>query len=209
MSHEIRTPMVGVAGMLELLAHSKLDVGQREQVDIAQNSAQSLLQIIGDILDFSKIEAGKLELNPGPLDLRGLVGASSNNFLGTASAKGLKLECHVDSRLGRAHIGDALRLRQILSNFLSNALKYTERGNVEVILDRLAAEDQRELIALRVKDSGIGISPEDQQRLFQPFAQAGAGGALRGDSTGLGLTICRRLAEMMGGEIVMESRLGI
>ena len=209
MSHEIRTPMVGVAGMLELLAHTRLDGSQREQVEIAQSSAQSLLQIIGDILDFSKIEAGKLELNPGPLDLRALVHASTNNFLGTASAKGLKLECHVDARLGRAHIGDALRLRQILSNFLSNALKFTERGSVQVILDRLAAEDRRELIALRVKDSGIGISAEDQARLFQPFAQAGDGGAQRADSTGLGLTICRRLAEMMGGEIVMESRYGI
>jgi len=209
MSHEIRTPMVGVAGMLELLTHTRLDAEQREQLEIAQNSAQNLLQIIGDILDFSKIEAGKLELNPGPLDLRALVGASSNNFLGTASAKGLRLECQVDARLARAHIGDALRLRQILSNFLSNALKYTEHGKVLVIVDRLAAEDQRELIALRVKDSGIGISGEDQARLFQPFAQAGDGGALRADSTGLGLTICRRLAEMMGGEIVMESRLGV
>ena len=208
MSHEIRTPMVGVAGMLELLAHTPLDAGQREQLEIAQNSAQNLLQIIGDILDFSKIEAGKLELNPGPLDLRALVSASTNNFLGTGSAKGLKLECHVDARLSGAHIGDALRLRQILSNFLSNALKFTERGGVQVIVDRLAAEDQRELIALRVKDSGIGISAEDQERLFQPFEQAGDGGAQRADSTGLGLTICRRLAEMMGGEIVMESRLG-
>src|SRR2546423_8166686 len=117
--------MVGVAGMLELLAHTKLDAGQREQVEIAQNSAQSLLQIIGDILDFSKIEAGKLELNPAPLDLRALVRASSDNFLGTASAKGIKLECHIDARLAPAHFGDALRIRQILSNFLSNALKFT------------------------------------------------------------------------------------
>ena len=208
MSHEIRTPMVGVAGMLELLAHTRLDGDQRQQVEIAQNSAQTLLQIIGDILDFSKIEAGKLELNPAPLDLRALVRASVNNFLGTASAKGLKLETHLDARAGVAHFGDALRLRQILSNFLSNALKFTERGEVQVILDRLAGEDQRELIAMRVKDSGIGIGAEDQALLFQPFAQGGGGGQ-RADSTGLGLTICRRLAEMMGGEIVMESRLGV
>src|SRR6185369_10898815 len=122
MSHEIRTPMVGVAGMLELLAHTKLDADQQQQVEIAQSSAQNLLQIIGDILDFSKIEAGRLELNPAPLDLRALVRASANNFLGTASAKGLKLECRIDQRLAPAHFGDALRLRQILSNFLSNAL---------------------------------------------------------------------------------------
>ena len=208
MSHEIRTPMVGVAGMLELLAHTRLDTEQRQQVDIAQNSAQSLLQIIGDILDFSKIEAGKLELNPAPVDLRILVRNSADNFLGTASAKGLKLECEIDERIAPAHLGDALRLRQILSNFLSNALKFTDRGEVRVILERLAIETSRELIALRVKDSGIGVSREDQARLFQPFAQASHGSAQRTDSTGLGLSICRHLAELMGGEIVMDSNPG-
>src|SRR5262249_10460008 len=128
--------------------------------------------------------------------------------LGTASAKGLQLECRIDEQLAPAFLGDALRLRQILSNLLSNALKFTESGGVQVILERLAVEDERELIALRVKDSGIGVSAEDQKRLFQPFTQAGDGGARRADSTGLGLTICRRLAELMGGEIHMESRVG-
>jgi signal transduction histidine kinase/DNA-binding NarL/FixJ family response regulator len=207
MSHEIRTPMVGVAGMLELLARTRLDDEQRQQVDIAQNSAQSLLQIIGDILDFSKIEAGKLELNPTPLDLRALVRNATDNFLGTASAKGLRLECEIDERVAPAHLGDAPRLRQILSNFLSNALKFTERGHVLVRLERLAAEDRRELIALRVEDSGIGVSAADQARLFEPFEQAGDGNR-RMDGTGLGLSICRRLADLMGGEIHMDSRLG-
>src|SRR5690348_911063 len=199
--------MVGVAGMLELLARTRLDDEQRQQVDIAQNSAQSLLQIIGDILDFSKIEAGKLELNPAPLDLRALVGNATDNFLGTASAKGLRLECEIDERVAPAHLGDAPRLRQILSNFLSNALKFTERGHVLVRLERLAAEDRRELIALRVEDSGIGVSAADQARLFEPFEQAGDGNR-RMDGTGLGLSICRRLADLMGGEIHMDSRLG-
>jgi signal transduction histidine kinase/CheY-like chemotaxis protein/HPt (histidine-containing phosphotransfer) domain-containing protein len=207
MSHEIRTPMVGVAGMLELLARTRLDDEQRQQVDIAQNSAQSLLQIIGDILDFSKIEAGKLELNPAPMDLRALVRNATDNFLGTASAKGLRLDCEIDERVAPAHLGDAPRLRQILSNFLSNALKFTERGHVLVRLERLAAEDRRELIALRVEDSGIGVSAADQARLFEPFEQAGEGNR-RMDGTGLGLSICRRLADLMGGEIHMDSRLG-
>jgi signal transduction histidine kinase/CheY-like chemotaxis protein/HPt (histidine-containing phosphotransfer) domain-containing protein len=208
MSHEIRTPMVGVASMLELLARTELDVDQRQQVEIVQDSAQSLLQIIGDILDFSKIEAGRLEINPLPVDLRELVRASTGNFLATASSKALRLECWIDERVAPAHLADALRLRQILSNFLSNALKFTERGEVTVELDRLAAADRRELIALRVRDSGIGISAADQARLFQPFAQA-RGNIQRGDSSGLGLTICRRLAELMGGEISVESRLDV
>jgi signal transduction histidine kinase/CheY-like chemotaxis protein/HPt (histidine-containing phosphotransfer) domain-containing protein len=208
MSHEIRTPMVGVASMLELLARTDLDADQRQQVEIVQDSAQSLLQIIGDILDFSKIEAGKLEINPAPVDLRELVRASTGNFLATASSKALRLECRIDERVAPAHLADALRLRQILSNFLSNALKFTERGEVFVELDRLAAADRRELIALRVHDSGIGISAADQARLFQPFAQARSN-IQRGDSSGLGLTICRRLAELMGGEINIESRVDV
>ncbi|HEY6941765.1 sensor histidine kinase, partial [Dokdonella sp.] len=209
MSHEIRTPMVGVASMLELLARTDLDADQRQQVEIVQGSAQSLLQIIGDILDFSKIEAGRLELLPVAVDLRELVRASTGNFLATASAKGLRLEWAVDARLAPAHIADPLRLRQILSNFLSNALKFTERGSVVVSLDRLAAADRRELVALRVRDTGIGIGPEDQAHLFQPFVQARDGGAQRADGSGLGLAICRHLAELMGGEIVLESRLGV
>ncbi|MEO5626346.1 MAG: ATP-binding protein [Dokdonella sp.] len=208
MSHEIRTPMVGVAGMLELLAQTPLDSDQREQVEIVQNSARSLLQIIGDILDFSKIEAGKLELNPAPIDLRELVRASTNNFLATASSKALKLDCMIDPRIGSAHLGDAMRLRQILSNFLSNALKFTERGEVQVQMERLASEGQRELIALRVRDTGIGISAGDRERLFQPFAQTLDGGARHQDSTGLGLSICGHLAALMGGEITLESAIG-
>jgi len=208
MSHEIRTPMVGVASMLELLARTELDADQRQQVEIVQDSAQSLLQIIGDILDFSKIEAGKLEINPVPVDLRELVRASTGNFLATASSKALRLECRIDERIAPAHLADALRLRQILSNLLSNALKFTERGEVIVELDRLASADRRELIALRVRDNGIGISTADQARLFQPFAQA-HGNIQRGDSSGLGLVICRRLAELMGGEIHVESQLDV
>jgi signal transduction histidine kinase/CheY-like chemotaxis protein/HPt (histidine-containing phosphotransfer) domain-containing protein len=209
MSHEIRTPMVGVTGMLELLAHTKLDADQRQQIEIVQNSARSLLQIIGDILDFSKIEAGKLEINPVPVDLRLFMRDCIHNFLAMASAKGLALDCSIDERVGAAHLADPLRMRQILGNFLSNAVKFSERGHVQVRLERLAVQEQRELLALRVIDTGIGISEEDQGRLFQPFAQASDGGARFQDSTGLGLSICRRLAELMSGEITLESRLGV
>ena len=209
MSHEIRTPMVGVASMLELLAQTRLDADQRQQIEIVQSSARSLLQIIGDILDFSKIEAGKLEINPVPCDLRQMLRESASNFMAMASARGLRLECVIDERVGAAHLADALRLRQVLSNFLSNAIKFTERGYVQVRLERLAVQEQRELLALRVHDSGIGISAEDQATLFQPFTQAGDGAARKQDSTGLGLSICRHLAELMGGEIAMESQLGV
>ena len=207
MSHEIRTPMVGVTSMLELLAQTRLDTDQRQQLEIVQNSARSLLQIIGDILDFSKIEAGKLDINPAPLDLRQLVREAAGNFMAAASARGLKLDCAIDERVGAAHMADALRLRQVLSNFLANAIKFTERGEVQVRLERLAVQEQRELIALRVSDTGIGIAADDQARLFQPFVQA-AESAQHENSTGLGLSICRHLAELMGGEIAVESRLG-
>ena len=207
MSHEIRTPMVGITSMLELLAQTRLDSDQRQQVEIVQNSARSLLQIIGDILDFSKIEAGKLDINPAPVDLRQLVREAANNFMAAASARGLKLDCAIDERVGAAHMADALRLRQVLSNFLANAIKFTERGEVELRLERMAVQEQRELIALRVHDTGIGIAADDQARLFQPFTQA-AESAQRENSTGLGLSICRHLAELMGGEITLESRLG-
>jgi len=209
MSHEIRTPMVGVMSMLELLAQTKLDADQRQQIEIVQSSARSLLQIIGDILDFSKIEAGKLELNPAPVDLRQLVRDCASNFMAMASARGLQLECAIDERVGAAHLADALRLRKVLSNFLSNAIKFTERGRVQVRLERLAVQEQRELLAFRVRDSGVGISAEDQATLFQPFTQAGTGSTRKADSTGLGLSICRHLAELMGGEIALESELGV
>jgi signal transduction histidine kinase/CheY-like chemotaxis protein/HPt (histidine-containing phosphotransfer) domain-containing protein len=208
MSHEIRTPMVGVASMLELLAQTRLDADQRQQIEIVQSSARSLLQIIGDILDFSKIEAGKLEINPAPVDLRQLLRDSTSNFMAMASARGLQLECSIDDRVGAAHLADALRLRQVLSNFLSNAIKFTERGRVQVRLERLAVQEQRELLAFRVHDTGIGISAEDQATLFQPFTQAGDGGTRTQDSTGLGLSICRHLAQLMDGEIALESQLG-
>ncbi|GAB3101347.1 response regulator [Lysobacter terrae] len=212
MSHEIRTPMIGVTGMIEILAHSKLDHDQRHALNVIQQSSQSLLQIIGDILDFSKIEAGRLELSPSAVDLGALVRSIVSNYAGAASSKGLSLTCEVDERLGPAHRADALRLRQILGNFLSNAVKFTAKGGVEVALEwrGQAAPDAAhplgaDLLSFRVTDTGIGVSAEAQQRLFQPFAQAEGDTTRRYGGTGLGLAICVRLAELMGGLVTMDS----
>ena len=214
MSHEIRTPMIGVTGMVEILAHTPLDADQRRALNIIQSSAQSLLQIIGDILDFSKIEAGRLELSPTAVDLARVMRMVVANFSGSASSKGLTLTCSIDERIGPAHYADALRLRQILSNFLSNAIKFTAQGVVQASLERVRADRNAgplgsDTLCFRVTDTGIGVSAEQQQRLFQPFAQAEGDTTRRFGGTGLGLAICRRLAELMGGEVTMESVPGI
>ncbi len=219
MSHEIRTPMIGVTGMVEILAHTRLDADQRRALNVIQSSAQSLLQIIGDILDFSKIEAGRLELSPAPVQLSKVLHSAVANFSGSASSKGLTLTCSIDERVGAAHHADALRLRQIISNFLSNAIKFTDQGLVQVALelkrfhrpgtsssDGPLGSDE---VCFRVTDTGIGVSDEAQARLFQPFAQAEGDTTRRFGGTGLGLAICRRLAALMGGEVSMESVPGL
>jgi two-component system, NarL family, sensor histidine kinase EvgS len=212
MSHEIRTPMIGVTGMVEILAHSRLDNDQRHALNVIQQSSQSLLQIIGDILDFSKIEAGRLEIAPSVVNLGAVVRSTVANYSGAASSKGLGLTCDIDERVAAAHRVDPLRLRQILSNFLSNAVKFTAKGSVEVALEwrgnAAPSEAQplgADLLCFRVTDTGIGVSTEAQQRLFQPFAQAEDDTTRRYGGTGLGLAICVRLAELMGGLVTMDS----
>jgi two-component system sensor histidine kinase EvgS len=208
MSHEIRTPIIGVTGMVEVLGHTRLDEDQRRALNIIQHSAQALLQIIGDILDFSKIEAGKLDLSLVTVSLRKLVAATAYNFLGSASSKGLNLSFDLDEQIGRAHLADPVRIRQILSNFLSNAIKFTEQGSITVRCRRVDGDDEQERIEFSVSDTGIGISEEAQKKLFQPFTQAESSTTRRYGGTGLGLTICRRLAELMGGEVSMRSEVG-
>ncbi|WP_223618824.1 ATP-binding protein [Lysobacter sp. ESA13C] len=215
MSHEIRTPMIGVTGMIEVLAHSRLDAEQRRALDVIEQSSQSLLQIIGGILDFSKIEAGRLEIVTEAVDLPALVRSTMAGFVGAAASRGVTLNCRIDAGIAPAHYADALRLRQILGNFLSNAVKFTERGSIEVALEYLGPvpadgdDEARDALCLRVSDTGIGVSAEQQQRLFEPFSQADGDTTRRYGGTGLGLAICRRLAVLMGGDVTMESAPGV
>ena len=208
MSHELRTPMIGVTGMVEVLSHTRLDEDQRRALALIRHSADSLLQIIGDILDFSKIEAGKLELAPLPVDLRRLIEGCVLNFVAAASSKGLSLDCRIDPALGPAYLADALRLWQILGNFLSNAIKFTEQGGVHVSLERLGRGERGERLRLSVSDTGIGIPQEAQAQLFEPFAQAETSTTRRFGGSGLGLAICARLAELLGARIELDSRVG-
>ncbi|MDO9353287.1 MAG: ATP-binding protein, partial [Solirubrobacteraceae bacterium] len=214
MTHELRTPMIGVTGMLEVLAHADLTRHQRSMVATAESSAQSLLQIIGDVLDFSKIEAEKLELSLSTFDLRGLVADASDTFVHAASTKGLLLTWEVDERLASAYVGDTLRVRQIVTNLISNAVKFTDVGGIEVqarLEDGGAGSRVRgrvDRVVVTVVDSGIGVTAEQQARLFEAFGQADASTTRQFGGTGLGLVICRRLANLMGGDVTMESTPG-
>ena len=177
-------------------------------VATAQGSAQILLQIIGDILDFSKIEARKLELAPVPFLVRPLAEAAVQTFFHTASAKGLRLDCSIDERVAAAHVGDALRIRQILSNFISNAVKFTTEGRIALRVRVVDDDNVTQQLEFSVADTGIGVAPERQRELFQEFVQADASTAARSGGTGLGLVICRRLADLMGGRVTMDSEPG-
>ncbi len=205
MSHEIRTPLGGLIGMLELLGFTPLRDDQRETVQYAMDSGQSLLRIVNDVLDWSKIEAGKLELSPQPASITHLVSGVLRNYAGVASAKSLMLEQHVDARLSPAHIVDPLRLSQVLNNFASNALKFTAKGRIKVRAELLARENNTERVRFSVVDTGIGITEEAQQFLFQNYRQGNVDTARMYGGTGLGLSICRRLAAMMDGEIDLVS----
>lgn len=208
MSHEIRTPMNGVMGMAELLANTELSERQRRFTDNIRRSADSLLAIINDILDFSKIEADKLELDSAPFDLRELIDETSELFAEHAQRKGLELTCALAPGVYPKLQGDAGRLRQIVINLLSNACKFTQAGEVALWVKALEERDTEVLLQFEVRDTGIGISPEAQTRLFESFSQADSSTTREYGGTGLGLAICKRLAELMGGEIGVDSEPG-
>jgi two-component system sensor histidine kinase EvgS len=203
MSHEIRTPMHGVLGTLEILGRTDLDPGQKHLLDTAETSAEALLQILDDILDFSRIEAGQVTIDPTPVDLRGLVAGIVDLFAWQARQKGLRISSDVDPRVAPSVLVDGSRLRQVIVNLVSNAVKFTERGGVELGVEVIEADDNRQRLCFRVTDTGIGIAEADMKRLFQPFSQAEASITRRFGGSGLGLAICRRLVELLGGHITM------
>ncbi|MEV4423713.1 ATP-binding protein, partial [Patulibacter sp. NPDC049589] len=210
MSHELRTPLVAVTGTLEVLALGELEERQRERVEVAARSAQALMAVIGDVLDFSKIESGHLELVPSPVALPSVAREIAAQHAHTARRKGLTLEAVVGDDLAPAHEVDVLRLRQVLGNLVGNAIKFTAEGGVRIVVagGTGPASEGSQRVSILVEDTGIGVSAEDQSRLFAPFTQASTDAARRSDGTGLGLVISRQLIDAMGGTLTMESAAG-
>ncbi len=205
-SHEIRTPLSGIVGTANLLAETALSPEQANYVEMLKQSIGSLLETVNDILDFSKIEAGKLRLHMTTFDLHELVEDAMTLFRSSAEAKGLSFESVFDPAVAVSYRGDPGRLRQILNNLVSNAIKFTGAGSVKVEVTRVGSGTDR--IKFEISDTGIGISEEQLPALFQPFTQGDVSTTRRFGGTGLGLAISRELAEMMNGEIGVESEIG-
>ena len=203
MSHEIRTPLNGVLGMAQAMAMGELSPEQRERLEVIRQSGEGLLAILNDVLDLSKIEAGKLELEQAEFDMAELARGAHATFKAVAEAKGLAFKLNIEPAARGAWLGDSVRVRQILYNLVSNALKFTDQGGVTVTVGR-----RNDALRLTVKDTGIGIAPDKLAHLFQKFEQADASTTRRYGGTGLGLAICRDLAELMGGKITARSTPG-
>ncbi len=208
MSHEIRTPLNGIVPMLDLLLHSRMQPDQQELVKTAFSSSHQLLRIVDDILDYSKLEADKLDLETTTFNLRELMESVITLMERPAEAKGLRLLLNIEQGVRLPVRGDPVRLRQILSNLISNAVKFTERGSVTLSVKRLRETAAQHQLRFEVRDTGIGIDTAAQERLFQAFSQADASTTRLYGGTGLGLAICRRIVTLMGGRIGVESEVG-
>jgi PAS domain S-box-containing protein len=208
MSHEIRTPMNAIIGMGHLLQKTDMTPRQRDYLSKIQQSCQHLLGIINEILDFSKIEAGKLTIERTEFELRDVLDTVRNLVAEKIAGKGLELRFAIDEETPATLIGDPLRIGQILINYANNAVKFTERGKIEISVQAIEQTDKDVLLHIAVVDTGVGMSPEQQARLFESFQQADASTTRRYGGTGLGLAICKRLADLMGGSVGVQSTQG-
>ncbi|WP_372363750.1 ATP-binding protein [Xanthomonas sp. NCPPB 3583] len=208
MSHEIRTPLNGIIPMLELISSGQLSVDQRDMLQTATGSSLQLLRIVDDILDYSKLEANKLELEITTFNLRELLDGVIQLLQRTAEGRQLRLSLDIEPSVRLLVRGDPIRLRQVLGNLIGNAIKFTERGSVDIQLRRLGETRAQHLLRFQVRDTGIGIAPDQQARLFRSFAQADASTTRLYGGTGLGLAICKRIIDLMGGRIGVESEPG-
>jgi len=209
MSHEIRTPMNAILGLVHLLARSAPTPRQADYVEKIRLSAQSLLGLINDVLDFSKIEAGKLDMETTDFRLDEVISSVTTLTAQKAHDKGLEFLAHVSPEIPENLLGDPLRLGQILTNFVNNSVKFTEHGEIRLNIDLLERTGEKVQLKFSVRDTGIGMTPEQAAKLFQPFVQADTSTTRKHGGTGLGLTICRRLVELMGGRVWLESEPGV
>lgn len=208
LSHEIRTPLSGIVGIGELLSRTSLDARQRKYAETIDASARALLQIVNEVLDFSKSETSTMALHRTHFNVRNLIGDVSSAFAPAAAQKGIALTANVAPALDGLLYGDAGRLRQVLDNLVNNAIKFTDRGSVTIDVGERSSSRQETVAVFTVSDTGVGIPLSEQERIFEPFVQAGGTDVYRAGGTGLGLAIVRRIVELMDGEIALTSESG-